>query len=305
MSTLTTRLALYLPASDGSENYNVVTDLINNLNKLDAAVGSTPVTSSTRPASAYNGQWIRETDTGRVYVSNGTLPGSASFIFQPFMVGTRAIITGANARTLRLAQNGDTEDRFLVDSDGDLWWSAGSGTIDTTLYRSAAGVLKTDGGLVVGGALSVLGIGETIYVERTSDLTRVNNTLTDDPQLTATLGASATYDITVMAIVSGTSGDFASSWTVPASATGSRHCVGPELASTSFTSTLMRSSAHGLTTSVNYGMNSASGASVQERGIVKTGASGGTWAYKWAENTTNAAGTTLGTNSYAIIRRVA
>ncbi len=305
MSTLSTRLSLYLPASDGSEPYNVVTDLINNFNKIDAAVGATPVTSSTRPASAYDGQWIRETDTNRLYVSNGTLPGSASFLTQPFTVGTRAIITGANARTLRLAQTADSEDRWLVDSDGDMWWSSGSAGIDTTLYRSAAATLKTDGKLIVGGTLEVLGVGQEVYIERTSDTNLPSDaTANNDSFFTFAMAASATYLIEIVAIAAGTSGDLATNWSVPAGSSGVKLCAGPALASTNRDDTQVRQSSHTHTTSVNYGVNSASGVIVHERGQVKT-AGAGTWTWQWAQNTSNAAATSILTGSYCIIKRVA
>lgn len=305
MSSTTTRLGLYKPASDGSEPYNVVTDLLNNWDKLDAAVGFTPVTSSTRPASAYNGQGIRETDTGRLYVSNGTLPGSASFTTQPFVMGVRSIVTGTNTRMLKLGQTADSEDRFLVDSDGDLWWSSGSAGIDTTLYRSAAATLKTDGKFIVGGTLEVLGVGQEVYIERTSDTNLANDaTVNADGFFTFAMAASATYVVEVYAIIGGTSGDFKSSWTTPGSSTGVKQCIGPALASTSRTDTTVRTSSDTHSTEISYGVNSASGAVVWERGQVKT-VGAGTWTWNWAQNTSNAANTSVLTGSYCIIKRVA
>jgi hypothetical protein len=305
MSTLSTRLSLYLPASDGSENYNVVTDLINNWNKVDAAVGAVAVTSSTRPASAYNGQWIRETDTGRLYVSNGTLPGSASFTTQPYVVGTRAVLSPANTRMLKLGQPADSDDRWMVDSDGDLWWGPGNAAIDTNLYRSAANTLKTDDSLIVGADLTVLGVGQQVYLERTSDTPLANDaTVNADAFFTFAMAASATYVIEIHAIVNGTAGDFQTTWTTPASSTGSKQCHGPALSSTDRTDTTVRSSAHAFATAVNYGLNSASAIALIEYGQVKT-VGAGTWTWNWAQNTSNAAGTTVETNSYCIIRRVA
>lgn len=43
-----------------------------NFDKIDGALGAQPVTSATRPASPYDGKFIRETDTKRYYVRNNT-----------------------------------------------------------------------------------------------------------------------------------------------------------------------------------------------------------------------------------------
>lgn len=73
MSTLTTRLGLYKPAADGSELVSVVTDLNNNMDSIDAKMGAFACTSGARPASPYNGQFIRETDTGKMYCCTNTV----------------------------------------------------------------------------------------------------------------------------------------------------------------------------------------------------------------------------------------
>jgi hypothetical protein len=301
----TPKLGLYRTLADGSEDYDVVLDLLNNWDKVDAAMGATAVTSSTRPASAYNGQMIRETDTGRIYVSNGTLPGSASFGTQPFVVGVRAIGASANVAMLKVGQSADTQDRFMVDSDSELWWGSGSATVDTNLYRSGANTLKTDDSLIVNGDLTVLGIGQSVYLERTSDTATASDaTVNADAFFTFSMAASATYVVEIYAIVNGTAGDFKCSWTVPASATGSRQCIGPELASTSRDATLVRASAHAHSTEVTFGVNSANAIAIQDRGQVRT-VGAGTWTWNWSQNTSNAAATTVETNSYCIIRRVA
>lgn len=53
---------------------------------------------------------------------------------------------------------GDTQSRWIVDTDGTLNWGAGaSASVDTNLYRSAANTLKTDDSLIVGTDLTVSG----------------------------------------------------------------------------------------------------------------------------------------------------
>jgi hypothetical protein len=51
----------------------------------------------------------------------------------------------------------DTQPRFLLFGDGKLTWGSGTAEADTNLYRSTTSTLQTDGNLIVGGNLSVMG----------------------------------------------------------------------------------------------------------------------------------------------------
>jgi hypothetical protein len=51
----------------------------------------------------------------------------------------------------------DSGDRFGIDGNGKLSWSDGTDPDDTFLYRDSAAILRTDGDLVIGTSLSVLG----------------------------------------------------------------------------------------------------------------------------------------------------
>jgi hypothetical protein len=299
----TPKLGLYRTLSDGSENVSVVLDLLNNWDKVDAAMGFTAVTSSTRPASAFNGQGIRETDTSRIYVSNGTLPGSASFTTQPLVFGVRAV-SASTARAVKTGLTADTvDDRFFFQNDGTHWWGSGAATVDTVLYRSAADTLRTDDSFVVGTNLTVLGIGQETLLERTTDTTTTSDaTVNADTYFTFAMAASAKYHVTIVASVNGTAGDFKSMWVVPASATGVKFCDGPAVASTNRDDTTVRKSAHGFATEVPYG-TVATGCYIREEGLVTTSGAG-TWTWQWSQNSSNAAGTTVETGSYCRIRRV-
>ncbi|MFC5053640.1 hypothetical protein [Saccharothrix xinjiangensis] len=146
------------------ENYSVET-VNNNSIKVDTAVGFEAVTSSTRPSAPYNGKPIRETDTGSVYFSNGSSPASGSWV--PIVVASGPVLVGnvgasaplrihttstlSGNRLLEGRRSGETHVGFLVDFDGRWQWGPGGSTPpDTNLYRSAAGVLRTDNNLVVG-----------------------------------------------------------------------------------------------------------------------------------------------------------
>lgn len=126
MATSTSRLGLTKPVT--SENYDVA--IVNgNSDKVDAAAGFAPVTSATRPAAPFNGQAIRETDTGKTYVHNGSVPASAGWVQLP-----------------NVASNIDLGSAVVIN------WGA-----DVNLYRSGANTLKTDDALIVVGSLSASG----------------------------------------------------------------------------------------------------------------------------------------------------
>jgi hypothetical protein len=181
----TTRLALYKSKSDGSELVSYTQDIGQNLDKLDAAAGFQVVTSSTRPSSPYSGKGIAESDTTyRTYFSNGTAPASASWVQIPNSSSTfnadldltsgKQINIGSSASTASLAVvnttaatdlisgrvTGDTQSRFLVDTDGTTTWGpGGASAIDTTLARTGVGALTLTGALTVSTNISVAGSG--------------------------------------------------------------------------------------------------------------------------------------------------
>jgi hypothetical protein len=62
-------------------------------------------------------------------------------------------------QVLRLGVNSDTQPRFAAMAGGQLNWGPGGSTaVDTNLYRSAAGQLKTDGGFTAGGPFYMTGV---------------------------------------------------------------------------------------------------------------------------------------------------
>jgi hypothetical protein len=68
---------------------------------------------------------------------------------------TSTVITDASStQALQVKVTGDTNGRFYVRSDGVIAWGSGSAGTDTNLYRSSSGVVKTDGNLSAGAAIS-------------------------------------------------------------------------------------------------------------------------------------------------------
>lgn len=150
MSTSTARALLVLP--DPSENYSV--PIVNaNMTALDGHLGFAPFTSSTRPASAFSGRAIRETDTEKIFYSRGTAPISASWV---------QILTEAASANLASSAS------FMIGGDTRIYRTGaaalrttGSWTVDTNLAvtgtTTASGTLTTNGAANVGGALTVTG----------------------------------------------------------------------------------------------------------------------------------------------------
>lgn len=93
-----------------------------------------------------------------------------------------AVLTPAFwAETLSTRQVGDANNRFAIHADGFLDWGGGTAAVDTSLYRQAAGVLRTDGNLQIGGT-AVLGSTSSIVWAGDTNLYRVlaNILKTDD-----------------------------------------------------------------------------------------------------------------------------
>lgn len=158
MSSTTSRVSLYKPA--GGENVNVTTDLNNNLDKIDTNL-SFRVAASATARNAISPFWaglnVRDTDSGKLWVSNGSAPISGSWdqIVTANTYTTALNVAPAATGTTAINQRAgsDTQNRFQVRGDGQLSWGSGSATTDTNLYRSAADTLKTDDSFQAVGSL--------------------------------------------------------------------------------------------------------------------------------------------------------
>lgn len=183
--TPTTRLGLYKSLSDGSEDVDYSQDIGQNWDRVDAAVGFQVVTSSTRPSSPYGGKGITESDTTyRTYFSNGTAPASASWVQIPNSSSTfnadldltsgKQVNIGSSGSTASLAVvnttagsdllsgrvTGDSQSRYILDTDGaTAWGPGGASAVDTTLARTGVGALTLTGALTVSTNISVAGSG--------------------------------------------------------------------------------------------------------------------------------------------------
>lgn len=177
--TTTTRLGLVKPTPGTAEPVNVATQLNASMDRIDDSIGAKPCTSSTRPSSPYDGQFIRETDTGRLYVYSATasawlqIMGPGVYLAAPggSTGSMRAQLSSGTAtgnRFLDLRGPSDANPRYIVDWDGNMQWGGGTSGADVNLYRSAADTLKTDDKLVVGNGLQ---LGATAAVAVTASET--------------------------------------------------------------------------------------------------------------------------------------
>lgn len=179
----TSRLLLQKPDPDPVTGDFLDVSVLNaNFDKLDAALGFTPVPSTARPAVPFQGQPILETDTGKAYVWGGSaysqmLTSGAAYdanvgigtaphanplrrlqILGSGVGGSLSQIllrqTGSatGSRALSTMGGSDTQDHWWVDFDGSMQWSSGVAGGDITLKRASAGVLDiSTGTLTVGG----------------------------------------------------------------------------------------------------------------------------------------------------------
>jgi hypothetical protein len=103
-------------------------------------------------------------------------------------------------------------------------------------------------------------------------------------------------------VTSSTAGDIRLGYSVPTGAQGRRHNVGLS-ANNATTSGLMRISVHGWPTAVTYGAT-ATAVSIIEEGVLFTEALGGVLQMQWAQNVSDATATTVGANSFMMLRQV-
>lgn len=108
-----------------------------------------------------------ERSTGRIGVGGVTAPtaglhvqratGQVVYLDAQATTQSAILVNGVDTtvKALQAQVAGDTQKRFQVLTDGAHSWGPGGSTApDTTLYRSAAGTLKTDGALQVAGTLT-------------------------------------------------------------------------------------------------------------------------------------------------------
>jgi hypothetical protein len=242
-----------------------ITILDDNFDLIDAAVATTVGASSARPASAFNGRMFYGTDSDKLYIN-----------------------TAANASTVA------------------SW--------DDPVANGLANIgnLSIGGALTVGNGVTIsAGKGYKTFVRKSaSESLASNTTLQNDDHITFTLAASATYELRAYLSVSGSAGgDFKTAWVFTGAASGGNHTarstLGPTTGTTDASNTSVRNGRNTWIASVAYGLDGSSSSHIEEKGLLVTTPGSGTITLQWAQNTSVATSTVVGTSSYAILERLA
>lgn len=211
----------------------------------------------------------------------------------------------------------DTIHRFAAYLDGTLQWGPGTSGRDTNLYRSAANTLATDDNLTVGmnltvtGNLSVSGVGQQVFVIKTSNQTSVSASYASDTQLTIPLEANATYTFDAFIIYStlaaaGINLRFSYSGTL-SSGQWTTRAINGSSGTTSGTAPFRADSANigtGNALQGGEGSTSANTIAATPIGTINTTTAGNLF-FEWSQNAANATATTVYLNSWLRAQRVA
>lgn len=93
-SSSTSRLGLNKPNPGTGEPFSLA-QWNASLDKLDDAVGAKPVTAGNRPTSPWHGQFIRETDTRKLFIYNATQSEWDEIILDGGLLVARSAATGS------------------------------------------------------------------------------------------------------------------------------------------------------------------------------------------------------------------
>lgn len=188
MATTTTRLVLRKPdpTPGTGDLVSAMLDLNANWDKVDAAVGAVSCTSGARPASPYNGQLARETDTGNLILYNGTTWRRVLFDGPQDRWPTSVEATRTNnSDTAFSARFGsDTQNRIVIQADGTIFLGNGVAAQDTVLFRAGPNLLKTDDFFHCMTPLCRLRNNAVVQNISTSSTTKVQYDVEDEDNLT-------------------------------------------------------------------------------------------------------------------------
>jgi hypothetical protein len=149
-----------------------------------------------------------------------------------------------------------------------------------------------------------------IYWKANSEDRVSTTTLADDSDLVAPLAANAVYHVTMyLHFAAKATPRIKTQWRVPGGVSGNRSAIGPDQGAilTASSGGQGRFGVHNYTTDVIYGTrdNNTLQCIAVEEGTVTTGATAGTIALQWAQQTSGTDFTRMGSGSYMEIRRLA
>lgn len=338
MSSTTSRAAFYKPA--GGENINVTTDLNNNLDKLDTNLNFRVVANATA-RNAISPFWaglnVRETDTGKMYVSNGSAPisGSWDLLHSDSTIHTADNLTAAATGTIAVNHKAaaESQNRYQIRGDGQVSWGSGAGAVDTNLYRSLANTLKTDDNLIVDlnhtvngtsslvgdvsmggnatvtGDFSAGGIGAVLFNLASGNQSIATTAAANATNMNVSLAASATYTVEIMVFYNGNSASkLRLGFAQPTSSTLSLSALGlVQSVTTGGFGSLETTSIVGQTSSTDnsltFATTTATYLCAKFHGVIVTGASAGTLQVR-ASLSTGTSAASIRAGSYIVARRV-
>jgi hypothetical protein len=224
------------------------------------------------------------------------------------------VANGATTADIARFQKGAGTDVVKIDSGGILHalngLDAGSTdqfVVDATGNITAMGNLTMTGNLSVTGNISATGIGQSLFARKTADTTRTSTAArTADPHLTLAVSINATYQLEGYLIFDGsTAGDFAMEMNFPAGSTLNWGGYGQPNGASGTTGTVLTANMNG-TAAVAYGaIGAGTKLTVPINGLLRTAGTSGNFLVSWAQSVSDATGTTLFTDSYIKLVRVA
>lgn len=319
-TTTTTRLGLVKPTPGTGEPVN--RSVMNtDYDKIDAAVGALICTEATKPVTPWDGQFIRTTDTRKLYVWNAT-----QAVWDHIVIPLGGAIEGALSSTdiLTAKVTADANNRWKIKAGGEMWWGPGTSTQDTNLKRMSASRLGTDDSfevvtdLIVGGDatitgdIAVTGIGMERVVRKTTFQNKTSDTaLVNDTHLTFANVASGEYVFDLTLYVTGSiSGDIKFGFTFPTGAGGATITwmgYGGVLATATQLAPLESAGFVESTTAdqIQAYNTHGNGAIIRAEGYIIFGSTVGALTLRWAQNTSNATATSVRKGSRLKYTRVA
>jgi hypothetical protein len=136
-----------------------------------------------------------------------------------------------------------------------------------------------------------------------------STTVQNDDDFSVSLEAEKIYAIDLYLTVSGAAaGDYKGQWAVTGGVVGytSKMCLGPESGTASVSATLVFARSVGVTSPVTYGVDGTNNSMISEHFLAETTTAGtaGTLTLQWAQGTSSATATIVGSGSYMVITEV-
>lgn len=192
----------------------------------------------------------------------------------------------------------------VLTSDGDLFTRAAGALTRITRASLAADSAFSSLYAPVAGSVG----GPPTFARKTADQSVTSSTvLVNDNHLSFSVTASAVYATTLVLLFTGnSSGDLKYTWSLPTG--GTWGAAGPYVPGSATAITTVQLDGNGAIpsgTAASIGTVTGEGDAIVSTGLMVMSGTGGTAQFQWAQNTSNGTATTLKTNSFVMVHRVA